>query len=216
MRCASRNIHPTNPRLFSHRMPPALPPRRPPLPWQRIRSGILLLGVSAAVAGLIISGAPEMLLRPDSFFRGDAIAHGNAPAEKQEAPVLLARATLMTLHDANVTGNYSVFRALAAPDFQALNSTEALARIFSGLRRENVDLSVAAVAPPTWDGGSGVTTDRLYRISGTFMTGRHTVRFALAYTAIEDQWRLIEISVAADPSPRSTAQTVRPQPSQSW
>ncbi len=207
MHRASQNTYPARPRPHAQPYPhrPAstsastsdVPRRRSPRRWQRIGFGILLLTVSAAtVAGLVISGVPEMLLWPGTSSRGDATAAEN------EAPVFLARATLMTLHDANLTGNYGVFRALAAPDFQALNSTDALARIFSGLRRENVDLSVAAVAPPRWDTGSGVTTDGLYRIGGTFTTGRHMVRFALAYVAVEDQWRLIEISVAADPSPR--------------
>ena len=147
------------------------------------------------MAGIVISGAPDRLLPLD------ALAGGTATAATNEAQVFLARATLMTLHDANRTGNYGVFRALAAPGFQASNSTEALAQIFSGLRRENVDLSVAAIAPPAWDTGRDISTDQLYRISGSFVTGRHAVRVALAYTAVEENWRLLEISVTAEPAP---------------
>ena len=37
------------------------------------------------------------------------------------------------------------------------------------------------------------------RLRGALETGRHAVRFALAYATVDEQWRLIEISVAAEP-----------------
>lgn len=189
------------------------PERRPPtstdpMPLlQRISFGILLMTASAAAAALVITGVPGKLANLEW------VSGSGGAAGMREAPAFLARTTLMALHDANVTGNYGVFRALAAPGFQAMNSPDALARIFAGLRREQVDLSVAAIALPSWDRPSTIAADRLYRLAGTFETGRHAVRFALAYMTVDEQWRLIEISVAAEPTIRhgSAAAAIEPQ-----
>jgi len=47
---------------------------------------------------------------------------------------LLIRTTIIAINQANKTGNYTVVRDLAAPDFQNVNSAEKLAEIFTGLR----------------------------------------------------------------------------------
>ncbi len=60
----------------------------------------------------------------------------------------LVRSTLLTLNDANRSGNYTVLHDLAAPAFQARNTASDLAQIFADLRRRNFDLfSVALIAP---------------------------------------------------------------------
>ena len=166
--------------------------RRGRLRW--FAFGTLLLAVSISAAALVLTGLPDDLLRS----RLGLLAPSNG--ETLDAPAFLARSTLMALNDANRTGNYGVLRALASPDFQAANSAEALARIFEGLRREGVDLSIAAVVPPAWETPSAVGPDQLLRLRGAYRTGRHTLRFALAYAAVANDWRLIEISVAAEPA----------------
>ena len=183
-------------------------PRYQAVRWRGVAFGAVLLAVATGAAALVHSGAAARLLPW-------VIALRDGPAARSDVRSFLARATLQTLHDANLTGNYDVFRALAAPDFRAANSPEALARIFAGLRRENVDLSVAAVTEPVWEEASGISGSGHYRIGGKFATGRHGVRFALAYASVDDQWRLIEIGVAADLLPQSTAQFVGPAPAQS-
>ncbi|MGA7492214.1 MAG: hypothetical protein WB930_11055 [Syntrophobacteraceae bacterium] len=65
-----------------------------------------------------------------------------------EQALYLIRSTLMTLNDANHSGNYTVLRDLAAPDFQAKNTAADLAQIFSDLRRRNFDLFAASIAAP--------------------------------------------------------------------
>lgn len=85
---------------------------------------------------------------------GDALAQPKAPATKPASPVAieqvlyLIRSTLLTLNDANRSGNYSVLRDLAAPDFQAKNTAADLSLSFSDLRRRNFDLFAAALIAP--------------------------------------------------------------------
>ena len=155
--------------------------------------GVLLLAATLAAAGVVLTDVPGR------FFGGRmGLAAGGD--EAGDAPAFLARSTLMALNDANRTGNYGVLRALAAPGFQTANSGDALARIFEGLRREGVDLSIAAVRPPSWEVLPAIGADGLLRLRGSYSTGRHAVRFALAYAAVGESWRLIEISVAAEPA----------------
>jgi hypothetical protein len=52
-----------------------------------------------------------------------------------EQALFLIRSTLLTLNDANRSGNYTVLRDLAAPDFQARNTAADLSQSFSDLRR---------------------------------------------------------------------------------
>ena len=68
------------------------------------------------------------------------------PAPPAVAPVLkipdgtaqsiLIRRTLLTLNDANLTGNYTVFRDRAAPSFQSANNAAKLSEIFTKLRTQ--------------------------------------------------------------------------------
>lgn len=54
-----------------------------------------------------------------------------------EQALYLIRSTLLTLNDANRSGNYTVLRDLAAPDFQARNTAADLSLSFTDLRRRN-------------------------------------------------------------------------------
>jgi len=54
--------------------------------------------------------------------------------------LLLVRSTLLTLNDANRSGNYTVLRDLAAPEFQAKNTSADLALVFAEMRRNNLSL----------------------------------------------------------------------------
>src|SRR5262245_33835421 len=65
-----------------------------------------------------------------------------------EQAIYLIRSTLLTLNDANRSGNYTVLRDLAAPGFQTNNTAADLGLTFSDLRRRNFDLYGAALLAP--------------------------------------------------------------------
>jgi hypothetical protein len=112
----------------------------------------------------------------------------------------LIRSTLLTLNDANRSGNYTVLRDLAAPGFRDKNSPADLARIFTDLRDRHFDLFSAALiapelsAPPHEEAG-------LLRLTGTFPTRPLQIRFDLLFQKIENQWRLFGISVQTPNAP---------------
>jgi hypothetical protein len=152
-----------------------------------------------------------------------------APAAKKQAPppavaaptpqplpvnveqaLYLIRSTLLTLNDANRSGNYTVLRDLAAPDFQARNTAADLSQIFADLRRRNFDLFGAALLAPQLTAAPAVDADKRLRLTGFFPTRPLQINFDLSYQVSSGQWRLFGIAIATPEAPPLAAQTPPP------
>src|SRR5262249_7682677 len=120
--------------------------------------------------------------------------------------VYLVRSTLMMLNDANRSGNYTVLRDLAAPDFQARNSAADLAQSFADLRRRNFDLFAAALLPPQFTSGPAVDANGRLRLIGFFATSPQRINFDLTFQSVAGQWRLLAIGVATPQAPATQSQ----------
>ncbi len=113
----------------------------------------------------------------------------------------LVRSTLLTLNDANRSGNYTVLHDSAAPAFQARNTASDLAQIFADLRRRNFDLfSVALIAPQFTSAPVPDASGKL-RVTGFFATRPLRINFDLAFQSVGGQWRLFAISIATPNAP---------------
>ena len=125
-----------------------------------------------------------------------------APAQQQSLPVsieqalYLIRSTLLTLNDANHSGNYTVLRDLAAPDFQAHNTAADLGQSFSDLRRRNFDLHGAALLAPQLTAVPALDQKGMLRLTGYIPTRPLQINFDLLFQVVGNQWRLYGISVA--------------------
>jgi hypothetical protein len=108
----------------------------------------------------------------------------------------LIRSTLLTLNDANRSGNYSVLRDLAAPSFQAKNSAADLAQIFSNLRGRRFDLFAVAISAPKLTAPPHIENGGLLRLTGYFPTRPLQIDFDLLFQDVGNEWRLFGISVA--------------------
>jgi len=148
------------------------------------------------------TASPAGQAKPQS---GNTVAPQAAPAPPPlqtsvEQALYLIRSTLMTLNDANRSGNYSVLRDLATPDFAARNSAADLAVIFAELRQRKFDLFAAAITPPQFTATPTIANGTL-RLVGFFPTRPQQIGFDLAYQSITGQWRLHAISVATPNAP---------------
>jgi hypothetical protein len=123
-----------------------------------------------------------------------------------EQALYLIRSTLLSLNDANRTGNYTVLRDLAAPDFQGTNTAADLAQNFSDLRRRKFDLFTVALAAPQLTAPPALDDHGMLRLTGFFPTRPAQINFDLLFQNTGGQWRLFGISVA---TPQVSAQ---PQP----
>jgi hypothetical protein len=122
---------------------------------------------------------------------------------------LMIRTTLIALNQANQTGNYSVLRDLAAPQFQLVNSNVQLADIFADIRRRNLDLSPIIFFTPKLIRPPTIQQDGILRMTGYFETKPDRVSFDMGFAQIDGQWRLaaliVEVKPPAKPAPAGGA-----------
>jgi hypothetical protein len=131
-----------------------------------------------------------------------APAPAHPAAQQQTMPVsieqalYLVRSTLLTLNDANRSGNYTVLRDLAAPDFQARNTAADLGQTFSDLRRRNFDLYGAALLAPQFTVVPALDQSGMLHLAGYIPTRPQQINFDLVFQVVSNQWRLYGISIA--------------------
>ena len=114
----------------------------------------------------------------------------------------LVRSTLMMLDDANRSGNYTVLRDLAAPDFQARNSSADLAQSFFDLRRRKFELFAVALLTPQFITDPSLDANGRVRLLGYFPTRPLQIKFDLTFQSVGGQWKLFAISVATPEAPK--------------
>jgi hypothetical protein len=119
-----------------------------------------------------------------------------------EQALYLIRSTLLTLNDANRSGNYTVLRDLAAPDFQARNTAADLSQIFSDLRRRNFDLYGAALLAPQLTAVPARDQRGYLHLTGFFPTRPQQINFDLLFQDVGNQWRLFGVAIT---TPDATA-----------
>ncbi len=157
-----------------------------------------------------------------------SLARAVSAQEPTKAPVLrpaqidrngvliLVRQTLSALDQANKTGNYTVFRDLAAASFSNANNAARLAEIFAGERRDHLDLSGVLVLDPQLTVLPEIDESGRMRMAGFFPSVPTQVNFRLVYEPIGGLWRLGEIGVNITPSgpvaPAPPPQAANPPP----
>ncbi|MEO8318823.1 MAG: hypothetical protein ABI561_10920 [Bradyrhizobium sp.] len=103
--------------------------------------------------------------------------------------------SLIALNHANLTGNYSVLRDLAAPEFQKRNSPKQLAATFADMRARNVNLSPIVLYQPKLARDAAIDDKGFLRMAGFYETQPLQVHFNLVFQPVAAVWRLFEISV---------------------
>jgi len=126
----------------------------------------------------------------------------------------LVRSTLMMLNDANRSGNYTVLRDLAAPEFQRNNSAADLAQSFLDLRRRKFDLFAVSFSSPQFSPDPSVDPSGKVRLTGFFPTRPLQIKFDLTFESVDGQWKLFAISVATPEAPKQQSSLSPPPSSQ--
>ena len=112
-----------------------------------------------------------------------------------EAATILVRATLIAVHQANVTGNYTVLRDLAAPGFQEKNSAADLALIFLAVRQKKIDLASAVLLDWKFAQAPIFNDKNMLQMTGTMATKPDPVAFDLTFQPVNGSWRLFAITI---------------------
>lgn len=116
----------------------------------------------------------------------------------------LVWSTMAAIDHANLAGNYSVLRDLAAPNFQILNDSAKLASIFASLRSSGIDLSNALLLTPTFTAPPKLPQRDVMELRGYFGLRPTAINFELYYQWVVGRWRLVGVSIV--PSNLATVQ----------
>lgn len=156
--------------------------------FQRLDTGWRLFGIGVNPDGGGAAGGKV----------GEAAARAETgPPEVPDAAtmVVLIRGAIVALNQANLTGNYSVMRELAAPGFQQANSFADLSAIFADLRGRQIDLGPIAVIDPQLFLPAAIDQQGMLRLTGFFASRPEQVNFDLAFQRVSGDWRLFGIGV---------------------
>lgn len=162
--------------------------------------------LSALALALFVVGGGPVRAEPQASPPAAAPAGSTLPNEYRLN--LLIRTTIVALNQANMTGNYSVLRDLAAPSFQQANSAAQLAEAFANLRNRNIDLAPVLFFEPKLVRPPAIQPNGKLRLSGYFETRPEQVSFDLAFEPVGGAWRLFGIAVELSlPKPPADAAT---------
>ncbi len=103
--------------------------------------------------------------------------------------------TMAAVDHANLAGNYSVLRDLAAPGFQINNDAARLTQIFASLRQSRIDLSSTLLLTPTYLGPPRMVQPDVVRFQGYFGLRPTAISFDLYYQWVGGRWRLFGVSI---------------------
>jgi hypothetical protein len=128
----------------------------------------------------------------------EATAQNQVPPPKPlEA---LVKATLMSLNDANLTGDYRVFHARLSGPFRQQYTPERLKQSFREFHDKNVDLEIVCAMSPVWEQPPFVDPQGKLVLRGMFPTEPTRVSFEMDFVAWDGDWRLTQIKVRVAPS----------------
>jgi hypothetical protein len=130
-------------------------------------------------------------------------------ASDAEILLTLVRLTMAAVHQANLTGNYTVLRDLGTPAFLERNSAADLTRIFAPIHNAKVDLGAAVLLEPRLS-KAALTPERMLHLVGALATKPVPVAFELLFQPIEGVWRIHGIAIVPVPPGGPQASTVPP------
>lgn len=124
-------------------------------------------------------------------------AQNKVPSDR--ALEALVKSSLLSLNDANVTGNYAVLHAKLSKPFREQFPPEKLKVTFREFQKKNADFDIIAAMPPSYDPRPVVDEDGKLVVKGSFPTEPSRLRFELEFIPSDGEWKLIRIYVKVDP-----------------
>jgi hypothetical protein len=134
-----------------------------------------------------------------ALFASSAARAENKVPNAMEQEVLI-KASLLTLNDANVTGNYAILHAKLSKPFREQFSTDRLKQSFREFADKKADWeAVAAMSPiPTKD--SHIDKHGALILRGYFDAGAKHVVYELDFIPSEGEWKPSNLSVRVKPA----------------
>jgi hypothetical protein len=136
--------------------------------------------LAAAVLGALLVVAP-------------ARAENQVP--NAQAQDMLIRTTLLSLNDANITGNYTVLHDKLSKQFRDQFTADKLKETFKEMSDKKADWSYVAVMSPIAAGDTNVDDKGVLHLKGYFDSKPNRTNYDLSFVPSEGQWKPIGINV---------------------
>lgn len=139
---------------------------------------------------------------------GAGMAAGGAIAQSQPLPTplveeVMVKTTLLTLNDANLTGNYDVMHAKMAKAFREKFGSDTLEQAFKAFAGKHIDIIAATPLVTTHE--ARIDSNGALMLRGYFDTTPSRLNYALDYAISEGEWKLVAIDVKVKGSSTSYA-----------
>ena len=125
-----------------------------------------------------------------------AQAQNKVPTER--ALETLVKSSLLTLNDANVTGNYTVLHAKLSKPFRDQFSPQRLKETFRDFHDKQIDYDVIAALKPVYDPAPAVDGEGRLVVKGYFPTEPLRLLFELDFIPSDGEWKMIRVNVKTD------------------
>ena len=122
-----------------------------------------------------------------------AYAQDKIPSATQQE--ILIKAALLTLNDANVTGNYTVLHAKLAKPFRDQFNPDKLKQVFKSFADQKVDFSVIAAKTPIATSETKIDNRGALILRGYFDTTPNRLIYELDFLPSEGEWKPIKLNV---------------------
>ena len=129
-----------------------------------------------------------------------AAAQSKVP--KPQVLEALVKASLLSLNDAVVTGNYTVFHAKLSKPFRQQFTPERLQETFKDFAAKDIDFDIIAAYKPVYEPEPRVDDAGKLLVKGWFPTEPARVVYDLEFIPSDGEWKLIRIKVKTERAPK--------------
>jgi hypothetical protein len=122
--------------------------------------------------------------------------------DKVPSPLLqeiLIKTSLLTLNDANLTGNYTVLHAKLAKPFREQFNPDRLKQVFKPFADKKLDLGPIAAKPPIATADTLIDNRGALVLRGYFDTSPSRVYYEFDFIPSENEWKPIKLNVNVKP-----------------
>lgn len=131
------------------------------------------------------------------LFAAPARAANTVPSPQQQE--VLIKTALLTLNDANITGNYAVLHAKLSKPFREQFSPDKLKQVFKSFADQKADWGIIAAKPPVATAEATIDKRGALLLRGYFDTSPSRVSYELDFVPSEGEWKPLMLHVTAKP-----------------
>jgi hypothetical protein len=149
------------------------------------------------VVAALVGAAVLLALPAVNASRAAARVESKVPSELIQE--VLIKTYLLTLNDANITGDYTVLHARLAKPFREQFDAARLKKVFKSFTEKKIDYGIIAAKPPIASEKSKIDNRGALILRGYFDTKPSRVSYELDFVPSEGEWKPIKINVHVKP-----------------